>query len=53
MRRSQSTKLTVIWGARQIQKLIADGQANNSDGMDLTEQVFPVVMTGWKSSQVS
>ena len=49
----QSRKLTVIGDARHVQKLIADGQAGNPDGLDLNEQVFPVVMTGWKSSQVS
>jgi hypothetical protein len=49
----QSRKLTVIGDARHVQKLIADGQASNPDGLDLNEQVFPVVMTGWKSSRVS
>jgi hypothetical protein len=49
----QSRKLTVICDARHVQKLIADGQAGNPDGPDLNEQVFPVGMTGWKSSQVS
>jgi hypothetical protein len=49
----QSRKLTVIGDAQHVRKLIADGPASNADGLDLNEQDFPVVMTGWKSSQAS
>jgi hypothetical protein len=47
----QSRKVTVIGDARHVQKLIADGQASNPGGLDLNEQPFPEVMTGWKSSR--
>ena len=47
----QSRKVTVIGDARHVRKLIANGQASNPDGLDLNRQLFPVVMTGWKSSR--
>jgi hypothetical protein len=47
----QSRKITVIGDARQVRKLIANGQASNPDGLNLNRQLFPVVMTGWKSSR--
>jgi hypothetical protein len=47
----QSRKLTVIGDGRQVQKLIANGQASSPVGPNLSEQAFPVVLTGWKSSR--
>ena len=47
----QSRKVTVIGDARHVRKLIANGQASNPDGLDLNRQLFPVVITGWKSSR--
>jgi hypothetical protein len=46
----QSRKLTVVGDARYVRRLIASGQASNPDGLDLNRELFPVVMTGWKSS---
>jgi hypothetical protein len=48
-----SRKRTVIGDARPVQKLITNGPASNPVGLNLNEQVFHVVMTCWKSSQVS
>jgi hypothetical protein len=47
----QSRMLTVIGDALHVQKLVADGQATNPVGLNLNEQRFPMVMTGWKSSR--
>jgi hypothetical protein len=47
----QSRKVTIIGDARHVRKLIANGQASNPDGLDLNRQLFPVVITGWKSSR--
>jgi hypothetical protein len=47
----QSRKVTITGDARHVRKLIANGQASNPDGLDLNRQLFPVVITGWKSSR--
>jgi hypothetical protein len=48
---AQSRKLTVIGDAKHVRKLIANGMACNPDGMELTRQVFPVVLPGWQKSK--
>lgn len=47
----QSRKLTVIGDAKHVRTLIANGMACDPDGMELTRQVFPVVLAGWQKSK--
>jgi hypothetical protein len=48
----QSRKLTVIGDAKHVRRtLIANGMACDPDGMELTRQVFPVVLAGWQKSK--
>jgi hypothetical protein len=44
----QGRKLTVVGDARHVKKVVASGRASDPDGMRLSQQVFPVVMKGWK-----
>jgi hypothetical protein len=41
-------KLTLVGDARQVKKMLANGQASDPGGMRLTPQVFPVIMKGWR-----
>jgi hypothetical protein len=43
----QGKKLTVVGQAGHVRKLLASGEASDPRGMELKEQLFPVVVTGW------
>jgi hypothetical protein len=43
----QGKKVTVVGQAGHVRKLLASGEASDPNGMELKEQLFPVVVNGW------
>ena len=47
----QGKKVTLVGQALHIRNLVASGKASDPSGMTLSQQSFPVVVTGWLISR--
>ncbi len=43
-------KVTIVSAGEHVRKLVANGKASHPDGLDLEEELFPVMVAGWRAS---
>jgi hypothetical protein len=44
----EGKRLTIVGDARQVRKMLANGEASDPDGIKVKQQLFPVTFSGWQ-----